>query len=291
MHEFESLVEISAKEFPADDKLLRADYAQWLYLENPHGIAKIVSAAENGRWVAFLAMIPAALIVKGVRRSGYFVVNVLVDPAQRGKNIFGHLIEIAQDQVKSEGALLLGHPNTAAVGAWRRAGMRFHPPLRARLLSPIRLLSGEFDRAESSGTAGLRNFIERYNEEALETSRIAPILSEEYMRWRFIRHPSNRYRMLVISKAGTVLGVMIVKNIRWGVNLLLDCFALQGQRDVALSFAPWFTFALAAPALANASSRLWPAPIKKEFPFFCTDSARSVEADEVECLGLSLSDF
>ena len=46
MHEFESLVEISAKEFPADDKLLRADYAQWLYLENPHGIAKIVSAAE-----------------------------------------------------------------------------------------------------------------------------------------------------------------------------------------------------------------------------------------------------
>ena len=69
-------------------------------------------------------------------KTAYFVVNVLVHPKQRGKNIFGFMIEKAIEYVKNKRAILMGHPNSVAYGAWERAAMHFQPPLKSYFVMP-----------------------------------------------------------------------------------------------------------------------------------------------------------
>lgn len=288
--DFDRLARLFSREFEAGDKLLSPTYAKWLYADNPYGPAQIVTASEDGELVGFLAAIPVQLAREETQRTAYYVVNVLVDPAQRGKKIFDRMIEIAAAHAKGEGAMLMGHPNAAAMGAWLRAKMRFQAPLRATIATPTAIFRPHLRREAVVAAQQLALCIELYNAQTALSSTWRLFLTTDYLDWRFLRHPTNHYRLTGISGRGEPLGFVVTKRLRPFLHLMIDDFMLDDFGGAGFVSAPFATVVFAPEALAAASHELLPCPVRKEIPYFCT--AHGDDAGEhAYRLGLSATDF
>lgn len=289
--DFDRLVELFSKEFGPVNRLLNVNYNRWLYMENPNGIAKIITAAQDGAWIGFMAMIPVVLTRQGAKETAYYVVNVLVDPAYRGRQIFSGMISVAADYCKSEDALLMGYPNSAALGTWRRAGMQFCRPLRAHFLRPRLPGFGPFVWRNVHDTSNFERFAACYNEDSKTTSRMRVLLSKDYLQWRYLEHPTTNYRLQLISSETQLLGLIATKHLCAGVHMLTDSFFLPELSGRGFSWAPWLTVALVREEPTDNLSRVLRKLIRKEIPFFCNDYRAALEESDVLELGLSISDF
>ena len=289
--QFTALFDLFSENFSPHDKVLSKSYSEWLYLNNPFGPAKIVTAMEeeDGRWLGFMAMVPVCLTRRGEVRTGYFVVNVLVQRKQRGKNIFGMMIEKAMEYVKTERAIIMGHPNSMAYGAWERAAMHFQPPLKSYFVIP-KFVEWNTSVLEVRKVSGLEQFIKVFNEQKRQSQDLQVNLSEDYLEWRYLRHPTNRYRLRVMNIKDPV-GFTVSKKVHANLNMLIDRFTLNGYMEASLSTAPLFTVALLPEALTQGCRRLWAMPTRKMLRFFCTDYEKPIGGSEVMRLGLSASDF
>jgi len=290
--QFSSLAELFSEHFAPHDKVLSKTYSEWLYLNNPFGPAKIVTAKEeeDGPWLGFLAMVPVSLARRDEVRTGYFVVNVLVQRKQRGKNIFGMMIEKAMEYVKTERAILMRHPNSMAYGAWQRAAMHFQPPLKSYFVIP-KIIQWNAVVLQVRKISGLEQFIKVFNEQTQKSQEWQVILSEDYLEWRYLRHPTNSYCLREMKIKGDHVGFIVSRKVRANLNMLIDHFTLSGYMEASLSSAPLFTVAFLPEALAQVCRKLWAMPTRKTLPFFCTDYEKPIRAPEVMRLGLSASDF
>ena len=215
--QFTSLFDLFSEHFPPHDKVLSKTYSEWLYLNNPFGPAKIVTAKEeeDGCWLGFLAMVPVSLARRDEVRTGYFVVNVLVQRKQRGKNIFGMMIEKAIEYVKTERAILMGHPNSMAYGAWQRAAMRFQPPLKSYFVIP-KIIQWNTSVMEVRKVSGLEQLINGLNEQGRKSQEWQVVLSVDYLEWRYLRHPTNDYCLRSNKRQERSCGIYrFQENARW----------------------------------------------------------------------------
>jgi GNAT superfamily N-acetyltransferase len=287
-----SLFKLFSEHFEPHDKVLSKTYSEWLYLNNPFGPAKIVTATEkeDGPWLGFLAMVPVYLARRDEVRTGYFVVNVLVQRKQRGKNIFGMMIEKAMEYVKTERAILMGHPNSMAYGAWQRAAMRFQPPLKSYFVIP-KIIQWTTAVHRVRQVSGFEPFINVLNEQGRKSPEWQVVLSADYLEWRYLRHPTNDYSLRAINVKKDPVGFIVAKRIHASLNMLIDQFTLNGYMEASLGGAPWFTVAFLPEALTRGCRRLWAVPTRKALSFFCTDYEKPIGGSEVMRLGLSASDF
>jgi GNAT superfamily N-acetyltransferase len=287
---FRELTALFSEQFDSGDRLLSAVYSEWLYSRNPFGLAEIVTAEQDGSWLGFMALVPICLARQDEVKIAYFVVNVLVHPKQRGKGIFGFMIDKAIEYVKNKRAILMGHPNSVAYRAWERAAMHFQPPLKSYFVIP-KCVQWNTTVHEVGKASELRQFINQFNGQGQKSQEWRVILSEDYLEWRYLQHPKNNYCLRAINvKKGTV-GVIVTKKLRSNVNMLIDQFALNGHVDTSFGCAPWLTVAFLPQACRQDSGRLWGVPLAKGFPFFCTDYEKPIGARELTRLGLSASDF
>src|SRR5208282_2791315 len=290
--QFCSLEDLFSDHFAPHDKVLSKTYSEWLYLNNPFGPAKIVTATEeeDGRWLGFMAMVPVCLARRDEVRTAYFVVNVLVQRKHRGKNIFGMMIEKAMEFVKTERAMLMGHPNSMAYGAWQRAAMHFQPSLKCYFVIPT-IVHWNATISEVRKVSGLEQFINALNEQAGKSQEWQVILSVDYLEWRYLRHPTNDYCLRAINVKKNPVGIIASKKMHASLNMLIDQFALNSYMEASLGGAPRFTVAFLPEALTRGCRRLWAVPTRKALPFFCTDYEKPIGGSEVMRLGLSVSDF
>jgi len=273
--DFSSLSELFSEHFAPGDRVLNKAYSEWLYLKNPFGKARIVTATQDGHWLGFMALVPVCLVRLDEVRTGYFVVNVLVHQKQRGRNIFGTMIEAAKESVRAERAILMGHPNSMAYNAWKRAEMHFQAPLKSYFVMP------NFIRWNVSGG-------EVTGSSELEWQVCSSI---DYLEWRYLRHPTNNYSLRIINMKICPVGLVVTKKVYAGVNMLIDQFVVNDHMEASLGGAPSLTLAFLPEALAQDCSRLLPAPSRRVISFFCTDYEKPIGASEVMRLGLSASDF
>ncbi len=292
MADFEAMRALFASYFQLDDKLLSPSYTSWLYVDNPFGAAQVAIVEDEGQWVGFMAMVPVELARAGGQRlQAYYVVNVLVHPAHHGKNLFGRMIEAAKSFVAERGAALMGHPNDMAIKSWVRNDMQFRQPLLPRLVRP-RLWAGGA-RAQALGEAASLEAIDGWLKGLTDQGsawRVAA--SAAYMQWRFLRHPTNRYRVQGMRRQGQPVGVLVTRQIRPGAHLLIDLFAAEADLDMACAGLPWLTVAFRPQAHALAHPKAWwPLPIKKQMPMFVTLSGAAAPDADWAVLGLSTSDF
>ena len=289
--DLEQMFELFASYFQADDRLLTSAYTRWLYAENPFGPALMVRVTKGERWVGFMAMIPVELARCGKRLRTYYVVNVLVHPQYHGKHLFGRMITAAKALVTAEGAALMGHPNDMALKSWQRARMHFHEPLRPSLALPV-----PWGRDVSAST------IREVGQLDASNSVLANIASQsqswcvaatpKYLDWRYLRHPSNTYRVQLLAAHGAPVGVQITKRVRPGVRLLVDQFVQAHQTRGAIGLLPPLTLCFWPEPLTRANfGAVLPLPWKKRIPFFLTRSPDPEESASVARLGLSASDF
>ena len=287
----EPLFALFGSYFKPDDRLLTASYTRWLYARNPFGPARMVKVVEGERWVGFMAMIPVKLGRSGESQQAFYVVNVLVHPEFHGKNLFGRMIEAAMVQVEAEGAALMGHPNDMALKAWQRARMHFHEPLSPSLALPFSWGSGIKSRMALSA-ADLAPQREALNEAVQQHPWWRVAATPQYLTWRYLEHPTNRYQVQCLEAKGVAKGVQITKRIKPGLNLLVDQFVHPSGTQAATSKLPLLTVCfLPGLAKADASTARWSLPLKKRIPFFLTRPSAPVNAIDAARIGLSASDF
>jgi GNAT superfamily N-acetyltransferase len=289
--QLEQLTELFGAYYQPGDRLLTKSYNNWLYADNPFGLARMVKAVEGCRWIGFMAMIPVHLVRKDAEVVAYYVVNVLVHPEYQGKNIFGRMITSAKELVIAENAVIMGHPNDMALKAWQCAGMHFHDLLTPSLVVPS-LRANNVRARDVSDVRLLEASLTSLKEQARRSQRWSPRLSAEYISWRYLLHPANVYRMQLIEVNAAPAGFIVSRKVRRGLNLLVDQFMLDCFVAEGLSRLPWFTIAFMTKSFTRElPGWFWRLPVQKKIHFFCTYYQQPFAAGDVMGLGLSASDF
>lgn len=281
------LLRLFASQFPAGDPLLDPALHEWLYCGNPYGIAKAVTVVTDDKCNAFLAMVPVTLARGGVTKRAYYVVNVLVDPECRGQNLFLKMIDAAVDLAKAEGAMLMGHPNAAALRFWQRKRMHFVEDLRPFLALPAPSWGAvKVARAETPEILRDLGALPQTIPGAYGQWKVAA--DAAYLEWRYLRHPINRYAMQMLEFGNGARGVQVTRRIG-RARLLIDRFVDPANAARAFHALP-FPSVCFLPESARARGLL-ALPLKKRLPVFVTDFAAPGDPAEFAQLGLSASDF
>lgn len=276
--------------FDKDSKLLNPKYIDWLYQANPFGHAKAAYIVHEGRWVGFMALIPVLLRRDSEIRQAYFVVDVLVDPSHRGRNLFMRMITAAVEVVRHENAMLLGYPNAAALKFWQLKKMHFQEDLRPLLAvpTPRRWTLSVSTVVSPARLNETENILSQVGVDA-DTWKVAA--TPEYLKWRFGDHPTNVYNFQILRVGGNVVGIQIFRKLRTGLNLLMDQFVLDEFVGVGIASLPIFTVAFFPDSLARRVQGLISLPVKKRLQFFMTSFNEPVSASSAANLMLSASDF
>jgi GNAT superfamily N-acetyltransferase len=293
INQFDKLVALFGSYFAPDDKLLTKSYTEWLYAKNPFGLARMVKAVDvdSDRWVGFMALIPVHLIKRDASLVAYYVVNVLVHPEYHGKHIFGRLITAAKILVENEIAALMGHPNNMAMKSWQRARMHFHEPLRPNLVVP-KLPAKGVRVYPLVNIEQLQPVLPALSKQALLAERWCIAVTAEYISWRYMKHPTNKYLIQLIEVNGVQAGFLVSKKVRPAIRLLVDQFMLDEHSASSFSKLPWLTVTFKTVVSAREYTEiLWSLPFKKQLPFFFTHYQQPAIARDVMNLGLSASDF
>jgi hypothetical protein len=285
------ILDLFANQFASYDKLLQPGYLQWLYEYNPFGKAKTVQAFESEVLIGFLAMIPIQLVASEEIREAFHVVNVLVHPQYQGRKVFARMITSVSELAASTKVLLIGYPNPRSVGSWKRAGMQFHEPLVPKLIAPSRKRAG-FRSGEVSDMTQLFEVLHELESEQAEKQYLRVRLLPEFIAWRYVGHPTKKYRIQMVWRKKKAAGLLITERFYPGISLTLDHIVSSGLEAECFSFLPWLT-AILEPAVPEpkAPTRKFQLPVKKEIPIFCTDLARALPIGTARKLGASVSDF
>lgn len=292
--QLDDLKALFASYFQPGDRLLTDAYSLWLYGGSPFGRALMVTVTEAGTGggsVGFMAMIPVELVKRDTRMRGYYVVNVLVHPKHHGKNLFGRMITAAKERVTAENAALMGHPNDMAFKSWQRAKMHFHQSLipSVRVPTPWSLHMKAREVASKDQLAAVGPVLTQL---VTTSPRWNVSVSAELLDWRYLRHPTNTYRLQSIEVDGAAVGIQVSKRIRTGLYALADQFIADEHAAAATGLLPWFTVVLRAESVTHDLRGLaFRLPVKKHLPFFCTHLGEKMNTDELTGLGLTASDF
>lgn len=277
--------------FPAGDRLLSERYHTWLCAENPCGPAKIVTISLNEVWAGFMALIPVTVGRSAERRMGYYAVNVLVDPGHQGKNLFSRMITPACELALEENAVLIGHPNAAALRFWQRKRMHFGADLRPALAIPglgrLKLAPRRVRTADDLSSAA-----ELLGASDTPSDHWKVLASPEFLDWRFLSHPTNRYEITMLERRGAPVAVQVVRRITPFVHLFMDQWAAPSWSDAATHCLPLATIHFTSTEATSGPIRgLVNLPLKRRMPFFATDFAAPACPGALANLGLSATDL
>lgn len=278
----QEMLEFGAVHYPEDDPYRSGGYREWLFFANPHGRARAVLIRSGDRLVGQAALIPVKFHAAGEgARHGYFVVDVLTHPDYRNMKLFSRIIDAAMDFVRAEGALLMGHPNKAALRGWQRKAMQFQAPLRPRAMLPV-VAGGRTLTSRADVLAGWSD-LDRLIGEAAPALEL--VRSRDYIDWRFFQRPEKTYRVaLRMDRQGMPLAFHATTPWRHGIKLLVDHWA-DGRRVLP---APFPTLAM-LPASDHAITNAIRLPLSKEVPYFVTDPADA--GHDFSRITLAASDF
>jgi len=278
----QEMLDFGAVHYPEGDPYRSRAYREWLFFANPDGRARAVLIRLGGRLIGQAALVPVAFqSLGGLTRQGYFVVDVLTHPDYRNMKLFSSIIDAAMDAVRAEGALLLGHPNKAALRGWQRKSMHFQPSLRPHAVVPVvtggRTLSRR-DDVVAAWPDVARRMADRSS--TLELAR-----SSDYVDWRYYQRPDKTYQVaLRLDRHGMPVAFHVTTPWRRGIKLLVDHWT-DGCRVLDAAFPTLAMLPADDRSIANAI-RL---PLSKEVPYFVTDP--EARGHDFRRVTLAASDF
>ncbi|RYF41667.1 MAG: hypothetical protein EOO38_20465 [Cytophagaceae bacterium] len=114
----------------------------------------------------------------------------------------------------------------------------------------------------------------------------------DYLSWRYLMHPTNKYDMYVLWSGLIPIGVQITKRLRWGVNMLIDQFVPSHTTNAATGLLPLITVCFWPESYMRAlSGTVLILSWTKRIPVFLTYTPAATNTTDAARLGLSASDF
>jgi len=214
----------------------------WLYLDNPHGLARAWVAEEGstGRGVGAAAAFPHKLVVDDSIRLGYVLGDFCIHPQHRTLGLALQLQRACLEQLGSPcSCLTYDFPSERMMAIYRRMQLaplchmvRWSKPLRAdRKISElggpsalVRILAPPINKLlELKDVATLSNggwtIMEHRGNFQDEFSQLAHVVgsrygtcverSSEYLNWRYLRHPLVRYEVLTARRGRDLMGYVV----------------------------------------------------------------------------------
>jgi GNAT superfamily N-acetyltransferase len=215
---------------------------EWLYRQNPAGKARIWTAhnSDNQEMIGISAAFPKKMYHDGKIAHGYVLGDFCIHPEHRSLGPAIALQRATLEAVSKEGpGFVLDFPSTSMLAIYKRLGIgvtmsmpRYAKPLRANRQMQARIPS----RAAASTLAAAANLALRAGDIQWKRDSRWTIAEEtqpcgeeftiadqdwssslkncgarsaEYMNWRFLQHPQQRYHLLTARKDAKLCGFLI----------------------------------------------------------------------------------
>jgi GNAT superfamily N-acetyltransferase len=245
--------------FHEDGEMKSPERLRWRFKDAPHGLGYFATAhdtAADDRIVGIIGLIPTQLLLNGSKEHTFQAVDLIVDPAYRGKGIFSGLGRTLFEGAESLGApLVWGFPNENAAPTWfgrfswhqlgtapfmmkpLRSGLflrRLRPALRRRFDFPLSSRGGrelpEIREVERFGPEAGELWSAFAREVGCTLDRSADLLN-----WRLIDQPESSYRNVGGYEGGALRALVSTTLMRkHNSNICYVMEALSAPGDVPL---------------------------------------------------------
>ena len=240
----EALNRLKLLAFESGMERMRLDFWHWQFEQNPAGRGSGCVAVEGEQIVGFLGFVPKRIKIEERIVVGAQILDLMVDPQMRGKQLATLLAQHTNMQIKESGASFtfgLPNKNSYSLLTNERVGLRkiFSPPVWVKPLRsfPLLTLSQRYKLPPvatriATGCVALfsscfrappipthitmeemEGIDDRFEHLWCVTSEAHPVLfvrDSAYLGWRYVRHPVYKYRILGVGERGRLLGFLIV---------------------------------------------------------------------------------
>jgi len=252
--EKKEILDLTKKTF-GDVEISNSSYFDWQYRNNPNGKAIILLAQDdsnNNVIVGTNTIIPTRLLIEQEEILSSLACNVQVDPDYQKKGIFSKLLSsMSLVAKKKEISSLFAIPNENSFGSFINEGSSeiIQLPLLVRPIKFSRYFNSPFSKIlkifeifwkiktplnnveEFDGN--FQNF-EKLLHKISKRVSIIQNRNKEYLKWRYLDHPTRKYQIYVLKQNNILIGYIIIKihflnNKKIGVILdyIVDSNALE----------------------------------------------------------------
>lgn len=247
----EELAALFATTFSEEYDICSPAFLQWQYFENPNGDAFIISARDktNNELVGVRTVLPVQLTIEGQHVKAALAVNTFVRDDFRGMGVFSKTVRECHAQAPREGIeIIFSFPNTNSFHGYTKKLSYTCLGHVNYLVKPLNLLgtlqnvifknnkSSDFDIPEkqlSNGfnivkykdglSAQITTFLNQVNKE----HKITTVRTVDYLKWRYVNHPTIEYHICFIEKNKTIQAMIILamdpKNAQPSANVADFC--------------------------------------------------------------------
>jgi len=193
---------------------------KWKFETSSFGRALITVAEDNGRIVGAQTCWPWTLSYAGHELKAFQLVDTSVHPEYRGHGLFLKMtvnsVKIAND---FSADLIFGFPNKNALHGYLKLYYNKVFPVKwwIKALKPIRLLD-KTSRNSSGSCVELspdleinENSIQKIRFDNVYERRIQIRTSFDYLRWRYVEHPFNKYGLVFDRGKGTSSAIFLIR--------------------------------------------------------------------------------
>jgi len=228
--ERDAILNLTKKTF-GDVEIANSSYFDWQYRDNPEGKAIVLLAQDdsNGSIIGTNTLIPIRLIVDQQEILSSLACNVQIHPDYQKKGIFSKLLSsMPSTALKNNISSLFAIPNDNSFKSFIKTGSIevIQLPLLGRPIKfshyfkfPLNKILYIFDNFwkkkpfENDVELFDGNFddFEKLAKKKSETISIIQSRKKEFLKWRYLNHPTRKYQIYVLKINNELKGYIIIK--------------------------------------------------------------------------------
>jgi len=225
------ILELTKKTFGNTD-ISNSSYFDWQYRNNPNGKAIVILAQDDlndNVIIGTNTIIPTKLLVEQEEILSSLACNVQVNSKYQNQGIFSELLSLMTLEAKNQEIMsLFAIPNDNSFNSFIKEGSIeiFQLPLLLRPLkfsnyfnSPFKkiLKIFEFFYKIKVSTNNVEEFngdfqiFEKLFDKLSKRVSILQKRNSEYLKWRYLEHPTRKYQIYVLKNNDELIGYIIIK--------------------------------------------------------------------------------
>lgn len=182
------------------------EWFHWKFEHSPYGRAILACAFDGSNVAGCVAYGMGKIAYQNQVYKAALSYETFVHPNYQRRGLFKKLIELAEEEAKSQGvSFLYNFPNSNSIQGFRHMGWICRNDIeqfRIKVVRPISTLAHLLDLKKGfepnpSNLEKIKN--EKLDDiviEGIDSQIIVPVWSKEYLRWRFFTFPNREYYVI-----------------------------------------------------------------------------------------------
>ena len=183
------------------------DFYRWKF-HTPAGPGKIAQVSKEGRILSANAMMPTCLRLGTKRFLGWQFCDGGTLPEARRKGYYEKCIDALMGTLRSD-EVFFGFPNPDIVRridnmGWKSKG------IATTWVKPV-IFSGKGTCENINNISKFDKGLDDLAEHLIKEDRVMLWRGQDYLNWRYTRHPAHDYSLFVYREKGRILGFSVVR--------------------------------------------------------------------------------